>query len=96
MLLKHLATSVKVFLAVRHLIPQSLNQCSILLNLTFMSSLHLTIIQPYLMLPSVLSEAREPQVTRFPMSSTLMSGSRAAAHPNRGESLVVRVGVLLV
>src|SRR5215210_7121171 len=30
MLLKHLATSVKVFLAVRHLIPQSLNQCSIL------------------------------------------------------------------
>ena len=30
MLLEHLATSVKVFLALRHLIPQNLNQCSIL------------------------------------------------------------------
>jgi len=95
MLLKHLAARVKVFLAVPHLIPQSLNQCSIL-DLTFMSSLHLAIIQPYLKLASVLSEAREPPVTRFPMSSMLMSGSRAAPHPNRGESVAIRVGVLLV
>jgi hypothetical protein len=66
------------------------------LDFTLTSRLYLAIIQPYLMVPSVVSEAREPQVTRFPKSSMLMSGSRAAPHPNWGESLVIRVGVLLV
>jgi hypothetical protein len=32
------------------------------------------------MLPSLLSEARELPATRFPMSSMLMPGSRAALH----------------
>jgi hypothetical protein len=44
MLLKHLATNVKVFLTVRHLTPQSLNQCSIPLDLTLMPSLHLALV----------------------------------------------------
>ena len=70
MLRKHLATSG------RKASTSALSS----LNLTFMSRLHLAIIQPYLMLPSVLSEARGPSATRFPMSSVLMPGSRAAPH----------------
>jgi hypothetical protein len=47
MLLEHLGTNVNELLAVRHLIPQSLNQCSIPLDLTLMPSLHLAIMQPH-------------------------------------------------
>jgi hypothetical protein len=86
MLLKHLATSGR----------KASTSAPSTLDLTFISRLHLAIIQPYLMLPSVVSEAREPQVTRLPMSSMLMSGSRAASHINWGERLTIRVGVLLV
>jgi hypothetical protein len=80
MLLKHLARSVEVFIAVPSLIPQGLNRYSTCLDLTLLSRFRLAVIRPHLTLPSALYEARGLSATRLLMSSMLMPGSRAAPY----------------
>ena len=50
------------------------------LDLILTSRHNLAIIRPHLTLPSILFGAREPSATRFPISSMLMTGSRAVPH----------------
>jgi hypothetical protein len=94
MLLEHLATSVEVFLALPHPIPKSLNQCSIPLDLSLMSRLHLATIRRHPTLPPVLSEAGGPSAARFPRSSMPIPGSRAAPHPRTTGARALRFGLV--